>query len=170
MIELLKKFYILFLFLAAYSANRHISVNKFIMLPTRDIRNPYSVLIEDVVKLHLAALTEKELKDAVEHFRDKIQSNRVMSYIKDIYSLVSILEARNVLNPQNVDALLDLSKIVNRPLAARRIEDYKKHREIVIRPPSPIPVPKPGNTIDFLSPSRDKLTDKGNNGDKAGVG
>lgn len=140
------------------------------MLPTRDIRNPYSVLIEDVVKLHLAALTEKELKDAVEHFRHKIQSNRVMSYIKDIYSLVSILEARNVLNPQNVDALLDLSKIVNRPLAARRIEDYKKHREIVIRPPSPIPVPKPGNTIDFLSPSRDKLTDKGNNGDKAGVG
>ena len=77
-----------------------------------------------------------------------------MSYIKDIYSLVSILEARNVLNPQNVDALLVLSKIVNRPLAARRIEDYKKHREIVIHPPSPIPVPKPGNT----------MTDKGNNG------
>jgi hypothetical protein len=130
------------------------------MFPTRDIRNPYSVLIEDVVKLHLAALGERELKDALERFRDQIQSNRVMSYIKDINSLVSILEARNVLNPQNVDALLEISKIVDRPLAARRIEDYKKHREIVIHPPSPV-LPAKQEIKMTRQDSRDKLTEKG---------
>lgn len=130
------------------------------MVPNRDIRNPYSVLIEDVVKLHLAALTEKELKDVVEHFRDQIQSNRVMSYIKDIYSLVTILEARNVLNYQNVDALLDISRIINRPLAAKRIQDYKKQRELVMHPPLLKIAPQICSATNHQS-SRERLTDKG---------
>ena len=57
------------------------------MLPQRDIRNPYSVLIEDIVKLHLGGLTDQEVKDSVELFREQIESNRVMSYIKDIRGL-----------------------------------------------------------------------------------
>ncbi|KAI9557637.1 hypothetical protein GHT06_017465 [Daphnia sinensis] len=134
------------------------------MVSIRDIRNPYSVLIEDVVKLHLAALTEKELKDVVEHFRDQIQSNRVISYIKDIYSLVTVLEARNVLNSQNVDALLDIAKLVNRPLAAQRIQDYKKHREFVMHPPLPkiAPPPRPPSSCNETSHqiSKEKLIDK----------
>ncbi|KZS04322.1 Uncharacterized protein APZ42_032618 [Daphnia magna] len=131
------------------------------MVSIRDIRNPYSVLIEDVVKLHLAALTEKELKDVVEHFRDQIQSNRVISYIKDIYSLVTVLEARNVLNSQNVDALLDISKIINRPLAAQRIQDYKKQKELVLHPTLPKIAPPPPLCIESGQQiSREKLIDK----------
>ncbi|XP_057366665.1 uncharacterized protein LOC130687505 [Daphnia carinata] len=134
------------------------------MVSIRDIRNPYSVLIEDVVKLHLAALTEKELKDVVEHFRDQIQSNRVICYIKDIYSLVTVLEARNVLNSQNVDALLDIAKLINRPLAAQRIQDYKKHRELVMHPPLPKLAPSSPSSPPCIETShqisREKLIDK----------
>jgi hypothetical protein len=45
-------------------------------------------------------------------------------------------------------------------LAARRIEDYKKHREIVIHPPSPV-LPAKQEIKMTRQDSRDKLTEKG---------
>lgn len=93
-------------------------------LPSKN-KTPYDVLIEETIKLHLADLPEKDIKHAVELCREHIQSNRVISYIKDIHGLISILEARNALNPQNVDTLLQISKAVNRPAATRRVDHYR---------------------------------------------
>ena len=139
------------------------------MLPQRDIRNPYSVLIEDIVKLHLGGLTDQEVKDSVELFHEQIESNRVMSYIKDIRGLVSILEARNVLNPQNVDALIQVSNHVKRPFALKRIEDYKKslfstqiYNNNQMAATSAIPTTKtPIAVATPVTPGKDDLTDKG---------
>lgn len=109
----------------------------------RDIKNPYCVLLEDIKKL-MAGLTEQQIKDAVESFREQIQSNRVASYIKDISGLISILEARNVLHSKNVDALLLISQTVNHPLAIKMVENYKRYKEPTVRSlPSKIPARSP---------------------------
>lgn len=110
---------------------------------SRDIKNPYSVLIEDMIKL-MAGLTEQQVRDAVLIFQDLIDSKRVVSYIKDISGLITVLEARNTLHSQNVEDLLTISKAVDCPLAIKMIENYKKYKEPIKRSePSRVSIESP---------------------------
>lgn len=104
------------------------------MEPLLEIKTPYRGLIEDVTKL-MANVTEQQIADIVEIFRGVIQSNRVISYIKDINDLISILEARNVLYSQNVEALLRISRTVNCAKAIGLIETYKSYKPDILRLP-----------------------------------
>lgn len=109
----------------------------------REIKNPYRVLIEDVTKL-LADVPEQQIKSVAEkHFLEVIQSNRVVSYIKDICDLVAILEARTYLYSQNVDGLLLISESFQSSLAVQRVEAYKNYKPVVRIPPNQIPDNKP---------------------------
>ena len=94
------------------------------------IRNPFYVLVQDVIKL-TANATEQQIQSAIFLFRNQIQSNRVIGYITDFRGLIAILEARSVLHFQNVEPLELIAKIADCKLALDLIEKYKTYQEPV---------------------------------------
>ena len=95
------------------------------MIPANEVFNRYNDLIKNLVEVHLTGLTLEEIKHAVAHFDAEIGSKRVSSHIKDIRSLISILEARTILKPEDVGHLETVARLVRRRSALSRIGEYK---------------------------------------------
>lgn len=125
------------------------------MIPGSDRLHRYNDLINDLEGLYLAGLSAAEIKTLVTNFETQIQSKRVCSHIKDLKGLINILEARNILKLDNVEALSKAAQVVGREAAIKRVEDYQQQL-IVFHQRSWIALPRPP-----VQPSH--RTDKGKN-------
>ncbi len=105
--------------------------------------NSYNSLKHDLLlePRFLAGLNYTDIALLVVNFEPQIQSKRVSGHIQDLGALLSVLENRNVLKPDNVQALREISRLVRRDLAAIRVEDYTRMVATLSQPqPSPLNV------------------------------
>ena len=134
------------------------SLNTFsgIMTELDGIVERYNEMKQELEDLHLANLSERDVANIVQEFKNEINSVRVMSHIRDLRGVMLILEARRILQPENPWALEKISQIVDRPFGLERIKHYNRYLQakILLNQNSP---PKPdGETNCKL-----KLVDEG---------
>lgn len=117
------------------------------MVGNGHITNSYKSLKHDLLlePRFLAGLNYSDIALLVVNFEPQIQSKRVCSHIQDLEALLSILENRNILKPDNVQSLRDIARLVRRDLAAGRVEEYNRmlatlsqHPLVVIPQSTPI--------------------------------
>lgn len=117
------------------------------MVGNGHITNSYISLKHDLLlePRFLAGLNYSDIALLVVNFEPQIQSKRVCSHIQDLEALLSILENRNILKPDNVQSLRDIARLVRRDLAAGRVEEYNRmlatlsqHPLVVIPQSTPI--------------------------------
>lgn len=92
----------------------------------------YKEMKEELEELHLANVSKIDISNIIDAFQYEINSIRVACHIKDIKGIISILEARGTLHPENLLALETISEIVNRPFGRERINDFKRFLQFEI--------------------------------------
>ena len=111
-------------------------------------RNPYEDLINDLETDCLSGISEEEIKIVVQHLENEIHSKRVCSHIRSLNGLIKILEAREILKPNDVKSLEMISQMLQNPLALRRVRKYSNSLpklnffKYPSPPPSPLMLPQ----------------------------
>jgi len=99
------------------------------MATSKKVINHYEEMKKELEELHLADLSKTDIGNVISEFKCEINSVRVSSRVKDLRGVISILEARGSLLPEDPWALEKISGIVNRPFATKRISNYKHYIE-----------------------------------------
>lgn len=76
-------------------------------------------------KLCTPQCSRNELNEVIDQFRSQINSERLIDKIFSIRDLLKILERRDVLNDENLEALKSIARILNRsiPINDRNINN-----------------------------------------------
>lgn len=96
----------------------------------------YKCLLEDflsVAEMHVNQATLNSFKD---RYRQCIDSNRKFSQIKDLRTLLRILEKRDALSCDNIEPLLYISNFVNDRQMTSKIRQYKDNYQNIAYFPS----------------------------------
>ena len=97
------------------------------MAQSNRIIEHYKEMKEELEELHLANLSKRDVANIIEEFQHNINSVRVARLITDLKGVISILEARKTLLPENPWALEKIAQIVDRPYGQERINEYKRY-------------------------------------------
>lgn len=87
----------------------------------------YNHLCEQFLSTTQSYIDDKILKVLKEKYSYCINSERKLSQINDLRTLLKILEKRDVLNYNNVEPLVYISNILHNSHVQNNIEDYKFH-------------------------------------------